>query len=300
MKRLLSLLLPVLLLASCASARYAQGPDSEEIVAMKGFDGSIRTVTYPAREKRISERRMVVYLPASYDREPGRRYPVLYLLHGARGNETTWNDRGQAFRSLDSLVRLKEARECIVVLPNMNRYFSEKDYGNGRAVNPTRAFWLLDGEAERHFVENVVRLTDRLFRTIPSKEGRAIAGMSSGGLQAIYLSAGNPDLFGYVGLFSPYAYPTFAALGHRDVYSHLWKRLGRQFVTPPQDYRIMIGRGDIFYPHMRLYDRRLSRRGYAHSFTVTEGGHAWYNWKAFLVDFYGRIFKEEETPGNVL
>ncbi len=291
MKRLISYILLALCLASCANARFARGLAKAEIEAMTGFEGSVRVVTYPSREKRIHSRRMVVYLPASYGKQPDRRYPVLYLLHGARGNETTWIDYGNAFRNLDSLVACGRAEECIVVLPNMNRYFSEKDYCDGRAVNAVRAFWLLNGEAERHFGENVVHLTDSLFRTIPRKDARAIAGMSSGALQALYLSAGAPDTFGYVGLFSPYAYPTFFAHGHWDVYGDLWPKLARQFRNPPAAYDIMIGKADIFYPHMRMFDCRLTRRGYPHSFIVTPGGHEWYNWEEFLVRFYTRIFK---------
>ena len=155
-------LLLLVLLASCSSARYATGPDSERIRAMEGFRGRIEAVEYPTAEKNLSRRRMVVYLPASYATDSLRRYPVLYLLHGARGNELTWQERGQVFSCLDSLVAVGKAAEFILVLPNLNNYFGDKDYKNGRAVNATRAFWTVDGEAESHFVDEVVALTDSL------------------------------------------------------------------------------------------------------------------------------------------
>lgn len=291
-KRLFGILAALLLLVSCSSGRYARGLTTEEIrEKYKDYNGTVDAITFPSGERHIAFRRFTVYLPPSYYEDTTRRYPVLYLLHGARGNEITWMDWGNAYGNLDSLVRKGLAKEFILVTPNMNRYFSEKDYRDGRAVNAVRAFFLLNGEAERHF-ENVIHHTDSLFRTIPEKHGRAIAGMSSGALQSIYLSANHPDWFDYVGLFSPYAYPTASALTHWDVYGHIWHKLRRQFEVPPEDYHIMIGTADFFYPHMRIFDRRLTRKGYNHILTIVPGGHEWYNWEPFLTWFCQEIFQD--------
>ena len=291
MKRILFYLMVLVVASSCAAARYAQGPETSEITALPGYDGIIEAVIYPSSEPDLSVRRMVIYLPASYYSDSLRHYPVMYLLHGARGNEVTWIDYGDAFHSLDSLRRLSQAKDFILVLPNMNNYAGDKDYKNGHAMNAMRAFWLLDGEAERYFCQDVVQRIDSLYRTVPEKQGRALAGMSSGALQSIYLSAGHPDEFGYIGLFSPYNHPTFAAIGHRDVYGRLWKRLERQFADPPVLYAIYIGKADFFYPHMRIFDNNLTKKGYSHQLIVTPGGHEWYNWSAYLIDYYTKIFQ---------
>lgn len=288
----LLLVAAVLLSSSCSVARYAKGPETAEIESLAGYDGIIRTVTYPASEPGLSVRRMTVYLPPSYDRDSTTRFPVMYLLHGARGNEITWVERGDAFRSLDSLRREGAAADFILVLPNMNHYYGDKDYRNGRAVNATRAFWTQNGEVERYFVQDVVFRMDSLFRTIPTREGRAIAGMSTGALQALFLSATYPDCFDAVGLFSPYARAHIASIGHLDIYGCRNRKLRRQFENPPSVYSIYIGTADFFYPHMRLYDSYLTRQGYPHTFYVYPGGHEWYNWKAFLIRFYGDIFRE--------
>ncbi len=291
MKKVLPFLLLALLACSCSMARYARGPESREIEGLTGFDGIIETVTYPSGERELSERRFVVYLPKDYYRDSLRRYPVMYVLHGARGNEKTWIDSADVFHCVDTLRRQGRAKDFILVLPNVNNYRSDSDYRNGRAIPATRAFFTVDGEMERHFVHDVVWRVDSLYRTVGLKSGRAIAGMSCGALQAMYLSANQPHLFDYVGLFSPYAYPTFAAKYHRDVYGGLRWKLERQFAEPPAFYAIYIGKTDIFYPHMRLFDRRLTRHGYAHRFIVTPGGHEWYNWSAFLENFCQEAFK---------
>ena len=292
MRRLSRFLWGILLLGavcSCATARFAVGPSDAQIQTLPA-EGIVKAVIYPSSEKDIESRRLLVYLPPSYAEDSLARYPVLYLLHGIRGNEVTWVERADILHRIDTLRESGAVRDFILVLPNMNNYYGQKDYRQGRAVQAARAFWTVDGEVERHFMTDVVATVDSLFRTLDTKEGRAIAGMSSGGLQALYLSACNPDAFGYVGLFSPYAQNTVAAAGHRDVYGHLWAKLERQFADPPLDYAIYIGKKDIFYPHMKHFDARLTRKGYPHRFIVTGGGHQWTNWSVFAPDFIRSIF----------
>lgn len=284
----------VVLLSSCSVARYARGPESRDIESIQGCRGTIQAVEYLSSEKNLHHRRMVVYLPEDYDADTLRRYPVFYLLHGARGNEITWSDSAQVLHRIDSLRAEGKAQDFILVMPNMNRYYSDKDYKNGRPLRAMRAFWLHDGEAERHFMHDVVKNVDKLYRTVPSKSGRAIAGMSNGALQCIYLSASHPDAFDYVGLFSPYAYPTFAAWGHPDVYGKLWPKLEIQFADPPVYYGVYIGKADIFHPHIRAFEKKLSGKGYPHRFILAEGGHEWYNWKDFVTDFCERIFQPRQ------
>ena len=291
MRNVLHFLLLAVLACSCSMARYVRGPQTQEIEARTGQEGIIETVTYRSSEPDLSERRMVVYLPKDYYRDSLRRYPVLYLLHGARGNEVTWIDSADVFHCIDTLRRQGRAKDFILVLPNMNNYRNDRDYRNGRAIPATRAFFTVNGEVERYFIHDVVWRVDSLYRTVGRKSGRAIAGMSCGALQTIYLSANQPHLFDYVGLFSPYTYPTAAARYHRDVYGGLGWKLERQVAEPPALYAVYIGKTDFFYPHIVLFDRKLTRRGYAHKFVVNPGGHEWYNWSDFLEDFCQEVFR---------
>lgn len=291
MEKVLTLIVAAMAIISCGSARYAQGPDSREIESLSGLDGKVVTAEYSTAEKGLSKRRLVAYLPPSYSTDTLRRYPVLYLLHGARGNEITWNERGEVFKGLDSLRRSGKAEEFILILPNVNNYFGDKDYRGGHAVNATRAFWTVDGEVEGRFTSEVVATADSLWRTDPHKESRAIAGMSSGALQAIYISANHPDAFAYVGLFSPYFYPNVAALGHMDFYGGLQRKLERQFgENPPLAYDMMIGDRDFFYPHVRAMSRRFERNGWPHRFHVIHDGHEWTAWHDFFMLFASGLF----------
>ena len=285
-------ILPLLLsLLSCANARYARGSESEDIETLPVCDGTIKALPYKSSDVGLSERRMVVYLPPNYYKEPEKRYPVMYLLHGARGNEATWIERGDALRTLDSLVRIGAAPEFILVMPNMNRYYNDREYNNGHAVNAIRAFWTVDGEVESNFMTDVVRTVDGTFRTINSKSARAIAGMSSGGLQALYLAANNPHSFDYVGLFSPYTQDTPWGYQHPEFYGRLGHKMKKQFADPPAYYGLMIGDTDFFYPNVLLFDREMKGKGYEHELIIRPGGHEWYNWRAFLIHFYQVVSK---------
>lgn len=292
--RVISTLLAAgLVLSSCAASRYARGVDEADVRALNDvYAGSVKLVPHPSGERYLKERRMTVYLPPSYYDEPERRYPVMYLLHGARGNEVTWIERGDALRTLDSLVAAKAAREFILVLPNVNNYYSDRDYRGGRALPAVRAFFTVDGEAEVNFMQDVVATVDREFRTDARKEARAIAGMSSGGLQTLYLAANYPDSFDYVGLFSAYSHDTLWGELHPEFYGRIGRKLKKQFADPPAYYGLMIGDTDFFYPLNLIMDSYMSRKGYEHEFIVRPGGHEWYNWRAFLVHFYGKVFSE--------
>ena len=294
--KVLRLFIPVLVLislaCSCANIRYAMGPESSDIESLPGYRGKIQVVEYPCSEPALTKRRMVVYLPEDYDKNATRRYPVLYLIHGARGNEVTWIERGDAFHTLDSLRLAGKAGDFILVMPNLNNYHSDREYRNGHPVNPVRAFWLIDGEAEVYFMDDIVARVDSLYRTIPEKSSRAIAGMSTGGLQALYMAANHPDSFDYIGLFSPYTRDSIFGLRHPEFYGGLYRKLKVQFQESPRYYGLMIGRKDIFYPEMKSFDRSLTKRGYGHEFIVTSGGHKWTNWRKYLIDFYQKTFKD--------
>lgn len=291
MKRSFIFLILAAGLCACGtSARYGRGLDNSVLEALPG-EGIVEAVYYPSSEPRLTQRRMLVYLPKDYYRDTLKRYPVLYLFHGARGNEKTWVDSADVFHRLDSLRAGGLAKDFILVMPNMNRYVNDKDFNNGRCLRAMPAFWTQTGEMERYFRQDVVGFVDRRYRTVPTKEGRAIAGMSNGGLQAVYLSANYPQSFDYVALMSPYAQATMAAKYHRDVYKGLAWKLKEQFAIPPKEYVIYIGKTDFFRPHIEFFHRRLKRHGYPHDFVLAEGGHEWYNWIDFFEDFCKRIFQ---------
>lgn len=154
------------------------------------------------------------------------------------------------------------------------------------------SFYGTDGTVESAFVRDVIPVVDSCFRTIPDKDHRAIAGMSIGALQSIYISAWNPDVFAYVGMFSPMYKAPPRHGPNAWFYGSLKDNLAVQFKDCPKIYDIEIGKTDFFYPHIANYRRYLSSKGYVYQYFEYPGGHEWYNWTKSMCNFMGMIFEE--------
>ena len=59
---------------------------------------------------------MTIYTPAGYDKD--KAYPVLYLLHGAGGDENAWSELGRASQIMDNLIATGKAKPIIMLMPN--------------------------------------------------------------------------------------------------------------------------------------------------------------------------------------
>jgi enterochelin esterase family protein len=134
-------------------------------------------------------RRVPVYLPPSYDAEPARRYPVVFVLTGFTGrgrmllNDNPWSpsldDR------MDALVAAG-ASEAILVMPDCFTRFGGSQYMDSAAT----------GRYETHVVEELVPWVDRTWRTLAGRAHRGVAGKSSGGYGALRLGMRHPGVFG--------------------------------------------------------------------------------------------------------
>ena len=95
------------------------GALSENYFVREVPHGTVAKVWYPSPSLGMERRRMTVYTPAGYE-EGTKRYPVLYLLHGAGGDENAWSELGRAVQILDNLIAQGKAEPMIVVMPNGN------------------------------------------------------------------------------------------------------------------------------------------------------------------------------------
>jgi S-formylglutathione hydrolase FrmB len=137
-------------------------------------------------------RRAAIWLPPSYAAVPARRYPVIYWLAGYGGTgemlfaDSPWQP-GLGAR-LDRLVASGAMGEAIVVAPD-----GFTRWGGGQYVDSSAL-----GDYESYLTRDVVPAIDARFRTLPSRDARAIGGKSSGGFGALTLAMRNPDLFSAV------------------------------------------------------------------------------------------------------
>lgn len=131
-----------------------------------------------------------VYTPASYEKETGRRYPVLYLQHGGGENEVGWIWQGKIANLADNLIAAGKMQEMIIVMNT--GYGFPKD----RECHPSMSAFL------EEIPNSSIPFIDRTYRTIADREHRAMAGLSMGAMQTQKITFAHPELFAWAGIFS--------------------------------------------------------------------------------------------------
>ena len=90
----------------------------QDFYALKNVPhGQLREVRYVSKASN-STRHCFVYTPPDYDKDPNKRFPVLYLQHGMGEDETGWGNQGHANLIMDNLIADGKARPCIIVMEN--------------------------------------------------------------------------------------------------------------------------------------------------------------------------------------
>lgn len=256
--------------------------------------GILEDAYHPCSVPGPSVRRLLVYLPADYY-SSGKSYPTVYMLHGARGNESSWIVQGNITATVDSLTSKGLMEPSIIVMPNMNQYSEEEEGLYSYFKTPFGAMFDTDGAVETAFVKDVTGYVDSHYRTIADKEHRAIAGLSLGSLQTMYITAANPDVFDYIGLFSPIMRSFIQEGDYDDIYSRDTLRANHklQFSSEhcPRLYYIHIGRQDCYIFHSEYIHQYMHLNSYRHEYKQTPGAHDWPTWRRYAEEFLQRCFK---------
>jgi enterochelin esterase family protein len=181
----------------------------QDFYALKNVaHGQLREVFYFSKISH-STRHCFVYTPPDYDKDPGKRYPVLYLQHGMGEDETGWGNQGHANLIMDNLIADGKARPFLIVMansyvPGENNWFSTNTADSplsrsiagpgGRSYNPVAFAKVL--------IQDLIPYIDGNYRTIADQPHRAMAGLSMGGMQTHSITLANLDKFSHIGIFS--------------------------------------------------------------------------------------------------
>lgn len=234
------------------------------------------------------DRRITIYTPPGYENSSSR-YPVLYLLHGAGGDEEAWVTLGRAAQIMDNLIAKGKAEPMIVVMPNGN-VIQEAAPGEGSSGFYKPQFMVpntMDGQYEASFTD-IINFVESNYRVKMDKVNRAIAGLSMGGFHALHISRYYPNTFDYVGLFSAAILPN-QDVSH-PVYRDIEATLVRQKENGYKLYWIGMGKDDFLYQSGASYRARLDSIGMDYIYRETEGGHIWKNWRVYLTEFVSLLF----------
>ena len=232
------------------------------------------------------KRRMSIYTPPGYDK--GDSYPVLYLLHGAGGDEEAWLTLGRTAQIMDNLIALGKAKPMIVVMPNGNASDDAGPLETGikNKQNPKATY-------EESFPD-IMNYVASHYKIKKGADNTAICGLSMGGYHTFRISMLNAGKFGYMGLFS-------AAVRLDRSQKSLEEQLADHpeaaaqmkalFAAKPHLYWIAIGKEDFLFQQNVALRQYLDKMQYPYEYFENEGGHIWRNWRIYLSMFAPRLFK---------
>ena len=226
-----------------------------------------------------------VALPADYA-SSGKRYPVLYYLHGMFENERSWAERGGQ-EILDGMLAKGQLGPFLVVMPDAGKTFYVNSF---------------DGKVryEDFFIQELVPYVDQHYRTIAQLAKRGIFGISMGGYGALHLAMRHPDIFGSVSAQSAALLPKFPnPLPTEGRWGFYARVLQGPFGEPlneayfdannpitlaehPETFenlKMYFDCGDHdrygFDAGNQLLDQILTSKHFPHEYTLREGGHGW-------------------------
>ena len=227
-----------------------------------------RTVRFNSAALGGGQGTFAILVPPAYATSE-KRYPVVYLLHG--GTQTH-----SAFPSRAWFAKEVIRREMIVVMPHV-----PQSLYNTRGTTSSVAF--LD-----FIVQDLVKYVDANYRTVSSREARAVAGLSMGGFGAVMTGLTHPELFGHVGAFSG-AFTT----GREKLILEAVDRLSND--AAPYVY-LACGVEDAVVDASRQFAALLSERKIPHEYREVPGGHTWEVWDPQTLAFLDLLSRRPAWP----
>jgi enterochelin esterase-like enzyme len=227
-----------------------------------------------------------IYLPPDYG-TGGRRYPVLYMLHGLGGHRDEWIVYG-LINVADRAIRTGDIPPMIIVLPQ-----GDKDYWVNHANDGPR--W---GE---YVTRDLVQHIDRTYRTLREASARAIGGLSMGGWGALTNAFQHLNVFGVVGAHSASLRPEETAsdfLGKGEEFASKDPVALARSLPGLERLKIWLDMPseDPWLDRAELLHGILAGRGIEHLWQVNSGEHGYTYWEEHMLDyvrFYGHALARQ-------
>ena len=238
------------------------------------------------------DRDYYVYTPPGYNPAGRQLYPVLYLLHGHGGDALHWIAGGRANVILDNLIAQGKAKPMLVVMPLGYGVSGYVSWLYERAATGTAG--LQAALRDPIHYENFNRFRDALFnevmpqvertyRASKDRNSRAIAGLSMGGAESLYVGLNAISRFAWIGAFStaPLIQDLDATFPGLDSKANSQLRL----------LWIACGTEDALITSNRTLRGWLARKGVHHIDIETPGGHTFMVFRRNLAAFAQLLFQ---------
>lgn len=258
----------------------------QDFYALKNVPhGQMREILYFGKTSNAM-RHTFVYTPPDYDKDPNKRFPVLYLLHGYNENETGWGHQGCAGLIMDNLIAGGKTTPFIIVMEN-SAITTRPGFvprgappagapprGGGRGMFDFSPF-------EHALIEDVIPFIDANFRTIADQPHRALAGLSMGGMQTRAIAPAHLDAISHIGIFSG---GSIATNEIKDL-AAFKQKVKVVFVSYGSRENGAAGKADV---------AALKAAGVNSVFYESPNtAHEWQTWRRSLHEFAPLLFKEK-------
>jgi enterochelin esterase family protein len=222
---------------------------------------------------KIATKRIVyVYTPPDYEKS-GRKYPVLYLLHGNGQTEASWTWTGRANVILDNLLADGKIVPMVVVMP----------YGHVQREITSAAVPQAGDAAviENELLSSILPLIEGRYRALTDRSHRAIGGLSMGAAQSLSIGLHNLDRFSYIAAFS--------GGGNRTE----WEKADPVMLN--QKLKVLwLGCGTedvVAYGGVKAMHDLLTKKDVKHVWNESGAGHSWPNWQVYLSKYAPLLFR---------
>jgi alpha-N-arabinofuranosidase len=276
----------------------------QDFYALKNVPhGQLRQALYYSKSANANLR-CFVYTPPDYEKDPSRRYPVLYLQHGGGEDETGWGSQGHAGLIMDNLIAAGKARPFIIVMANS---YVPGAAGPGRGPAPARpaggapaagggapggpsgpggrgGFRFNFSAFERVLIDDLIPFVDGNFRTLADQPHRAMAGLSMGGMQTRQITLANLDKFSHIGIFSG------GSIAPADVTdtAAFKQKVKVVFVSYGSRENGVTGKANV---------ESLQQAGMKSVFYESpDTAHEWQTWRRSLHEFAPLLFEDQSLP----
>ena len=268
--------------------------------------GQLRQTLYYSKSAKTNLQ-CFVYTPPDYEKNPSKRYPVLYLQHGGGEDETGWGSQGYAGLIMDNLIADGKAKPFIIVMASS--YVPGANMG-GRGPAPAAqpgaaatnapaggrgagGFNFNFSAFERVLLDDLIPYVDANFRTLSDQPHRAMAGLSMGGMQTRSITLAHLDTFSHIGIFSGGSIGTneitdMAAF--KQKVKLVFIGYGSREIEPGA--RRGGGRGGVG-GDPRLNAEALKAAGInCHFYVSPQTAHEWLTWRRCLYQFAPLVFRD--------
>ena len=223
-------------------------------------------------------RQFYIYKPAGYDTNVNEKYPVLYILHGGGEDERGWATQGKTDLILDNLVAAGKAKPMLVVMPDGN--VNAQGFGE----NTLKMF-------EREMKQCIIPFVEKNYRAESGPANRALAGLSMGGIQTLYVGMNNTDMFAYLGIFSS----GWILQMQQDLANAQYDLMNKNISAIKNNLKLIWigigGKEDIAYNNCQAMKSKFDEMGLKYIYSDYPGGHTWPVWRNNLFNFAQLLFR---------